>query len=285
MLAVNAPFHPKAVGARVPSYNGYPSSAFVLRDYTTVSSDGSGIIMLAIRPRVKGYMLVGTESSGTISWNGTPVDFPSLSSLESTYSAYRVVGMGIRLKTLLNYQQTGGKLVVCKVPDAGTNTTIGATVSYPTQQSGFYLFPKMESVTANDLLNNDFESSTDMVDISAVDYRAIDVPYNDGWTDLVIFGTGFPASSPCLDAEIVIHVEGLPSSPNVGIAVEAPIMHNAQQLADAVYSSTLKPALQAVSEVTANFSYWAAGTAAAGAAGVAARYLTRGQRRAIRPEL
>jgi hypothetical protein len=133
---------------------------------------------------------------------------------------------------MLNYQQTAGRVVFCHVPDTGD----GGTQNYPTTMAEFRQIASNGKVMVQGLIasGSSLSLTPKMVDVDAIDYRALDVITADGWSDVCIFVQGATASVAAFDVDLIWHLEATPRLATAGVASQPAEPANPMKIAHGI---------------------------------------------------
>jgi len=242
------PFDPRVIGTKVPDYNSYPSAAFHVRETYIITTNAAGNFARAFKPRIKGAHHAATEAGGTITW-GAEADVTNYNTISALYQSYRVVAMGANFRYIGNRLNAGGRMQVALVADTGA----GGSTNYPTTNSGFSALPLYSSVTCNELIDQPWMVTSKMVDVDAIDYRAPDTQSADGYTDILIFIRGAEGSVDIMQVDLIWHLEALPISVNVGVAVSPAARLDNVDMSRAAAAATEMPVLRATPQPGKSF--------------------------------
>lgn len=137
VAALTRPFDPEAEGAQVPDQWSFPTATAVLRGNITLSTrDTTGNVDFVIQPNVLACVaasnsFVGTNKqvSGPNEWYNTvpaaglgfsEIGLTNATLLAAQFARYRVVGFGVRIRSLVAPLNQQGKFLFCKVPSMNT---------------------------------------------------------------------------------------------------------------------------------------------------------------------
>jgi hypothetical protein len=145
LAALTAPFSDDAMGAQVPDLYSFPTSTeYVKTEFTVYTQDSSGNCDFAVLPHIYQSFYASNASASVMGGVSIP-DFttvPSLSPLNpltgcalagvvtpavlsSSFSQYRIVGFGARVRPLLAPLNQQGRLILASVPSGGTAFPLG----------------------------------------------------------------------------------------------------------------------------------------------------------------
>lgn len=135
VVALSHPFQPEAQGAQIPDLFSFPTQTNVTRQVFTVSTDGSGNCDFVIQPNIlstiaaKNILTNGTTGTVTSQISGGNAWFQSEvqngfsefglvdpAQLAQIYARYRLVAMGVRIKSLIPPLNQQGRIICAKVP-------------------------------------------------------------------------------------------------------------------------------------------------------------------------
>lgn len=132
-LAQLNPFHPDAVGCRVPDFESVPTISEHWRGSIRVTSSATGGISMLMRPSM-GYMFNMVQGSLTSNL-AYAVDSSNLqapltdSVVAGVYKSFRLVSAGFRVSNLMNFSTVAGRMVATPIVLAslkGNQTAISA---------------------------------------------------------------------------------------------------------------------------------------------------------------
>jgi len=236
-MALVNPFSQSVRGVKIPDYNAFPSATWVTQYSKQLVTNSDGDCAFGLRPRVKGFYIPATLSSGTITW-GTPEDATGYSSFSGLFNGIRCVAAGLRITYIGSEETCAGRFAVCHVPESSST---GGTTQYPVDFGGFESQPLHATSTCLGLLNAPFMSSCKLVDVDAIDYQPLDTASNDGWTDVLVIFRGLPVSKECINVELIAHWEALPNNMNIGIGVTPAARNDSAATSAGFYASQATP--------------------------------------------
>lgn len=250
------PFSDMADGCKIPEPYAQATVTHKMHVAHTITSDAAGSFDFVVVPHLlfSAAQFVGT-SAGLSTF--TPVNKPagvtyfrflSPAQLDATYSSYRVVACGVRIKSNVGFSDTAGRVYVARIPASneqpGTSFQVGATLAGAAAAGGvpfngvgvaqnIQTLPKAQSFTIAELhaesgveLNMhpvgpsalnflDGALSTDEAGLSIGADRWQPSYYSTrGMQMLVFYGDGLKASTQVLTVELIVHVEGVPKVAN-----------------------------------------------------------------------
>lgn len=248
------PFAPEAQGARVPEPYAQPTVTYkwhrvitITTNGTTGANDGAFDICLSPSMNVGCANIQGTLGGVTAApYTNGPATFKPYSydaNLSSVMRSYRVVGMGVKLKSNTTFNNTTGRVYMARIPAAtdypavavpvGTSQGVVAQMwNMPVDAAGItssiYGLPKAMQYTLSELHQ---ESGTEIINHpispSALDFLDSNITTGEsqtglavnyqagftsgrGWQQIVICGEGLPGNAQILTLEVVFHLEGTP---------------------------------------------------------------------------
>lgn len=222
LIANMNPFLPDAFNARVPDASTAPSSAVTLRDENQLTaSAATNLVSAFFQPNFNAAYVVATQvSSSAVSWgasyaaNGT--SWTRLSSFTSTYNLARPVAHGVRLSCPLPPTSAAGYVHIALY----SMSTYGqATWEIPTTVAMMRDLPSYKKLTLASLTQNPVVVVNKFLDQTAFHYvdsqctEAQQSSYNQfqvphGWMGILVMVDGHGVTTPCLDYEVILHVEG-----------------------------------------------------------------------------
>lgn len=124
LLALTDPFHPSALGARVPDQFSCPTTTHVVRASLTVTCNSSGNV---------GAIILPNPITAVALFNGSSADFDTITFGDNTtttqarwgvdptsfaqkFDDYRIVGMGVRITALSAMTNSSGKITMGTYP-------------------------------------------------------------------------------------------------------------------------------------------------------------------------
>lgn len=238
LVGLTDPFSPEAASARYPDQGAGRSLTFTQRLQITLSSDASGTVALAVTPKPNFALIQAASNAGNVTtW---PATFSALgdvsTSLINSYGrTFRPTSYGVRIVNTLSATASSGYLILGKsgLVTLGSTTTWSPNnfttwETHPVSHGGeWHMVGRPRSAAAyNEFDVANFGSNTN-VGISQ-------------WETIYIGAFGLPASSSCLQAELVFNYEYF-------AAEDAPIAALAQQ--QPVYDPRMQAA---INEVQAN---------------------------------
>lgn len=134
-LALTDPFHPGAVGAKVPDQYSCPTITQTVRASFTITANSSGNAGLLVLPNVIASVACFNGTCGdfsTITWGDNTATTQARWGVDpSTFAAkmdnYRIVGYGVRMTGLSSMTNASGKFILGTYPI----TTNWATKDFP----------------------------------------------------------------------------------------------------------------------------------------------------------
>lgn len=170
------PFHPDAIGVRVPDFQSTPTITEHWRGSVSLSSSSTGTLGIFVRP-APGYTIGIAASSGSVGSLAYVADSSALmgivadNNLNLTFKSYRMVAAGLRISNMANFNNVAGRFTcfpVCLGPLHGNQTAItaaGAGVTagllsvegLSSSNNVFQLsLPGAKRINLDQLINNDF---------------------------------------------------------------------------------------------------------------------------------
>lgn len=124
--AVIDPFNTDSYGAQVPDMYPFPTSTTTIKESTSLYSDASGAFDFAVIGSILGSLYTNNVANGMTlnsSWSVSTAFTPDASMFGVAsptdvlqYDKYRVVGFGVRLRSLLVPMTSTGVMVMCTLP-------------------------------------------------------------------------------------------------------------------------------------------------------------------------
>jgi len=119
--ALNDPFSPVSVGARVPDLYSYPTATYHNKSLTTVTSDSGGAFNVLLLAQPYCAMVspnVATNNTGMYQYTaaGTAYAAVSVNNMSALLNDYRVVGVGHEVRNLMPPTTCTGILSVASIP-------------------------------------------------------------------------------------------------------------------------------------------------------------------------
>lgn len=211
------PFLPEVAGVRVPDDYGYPTGTGICRTAVVMSSNSGGYMCSGFTPFItSAYQQPLSVTAGTVVWTGGTFNnpMPQSGALGNLSSTYRVVSWGLRLSGETSLTNASGHIWVAHVP-INLSTTFPYYL-WPTTEGMIDSLPLSEKFSLVELCERPVVVSGRQFDDSAFRFRGQSAEQNatgnavestDGWSAIVLFGAGLPASLATLNVEIVMHVE------------------------------------------------------------------------------
>jgi len=227
------PFHPDAVGAKLPDANSMPSCAVQIQDNVPISTDGTnGTGTIAFRPYPTGVR-TAAASAGASSWAWAPA-FGSVAnsvrqpSVVANFSLVRPVAHGIRLTSNLSPNTVTGEVHVAVYASDLYGKTTWDFPANTTEMSNLTVYKRFPlallSTKSITIVNRtmDFSSEKYVDPANDVAETAGDLTFNTtGWGTIIVSVTGAPVSSSVVQVESLIHLEAIPLKTSVADASPA----------------------------------------------------------------
>lgn len=270
MLATHCPFDPRSKGARTPSEYGIATNVHTSTVSYTLTTTAGGVLDAIVLPHpvysvCAGYSTVsGGVSTGDFGTGGVSVQpvrgNVSVANLSSSYTNYRVVAWGVRLKPLQSYTGASGRIYCANIPSnpqlplisssTGTIAKVWDALSVPYDGTGvsdqLLNYPRSSHFNGAELVSEGgvelrpqftgpghehFRESSILDEQRLVTSNALGVitggvslGFGDvsGMSSIVIRGDGMTASTAVALLEVIYHLEGTPKiSTNPGAMVPA----------------------------------------------------------------
>jgi len=221
IIANMNPFLPEAFNARVPDASTAPSSSLTMRDEAQLSGlNTTNLLGLYVMPSCNAAYAVATQvNATTVSWGANyaanATSWTRLSSLTSNYNTMRPVAHGMRLTCPLAPTTAAGFVHIALY---GMSTYGQATWEIPTTVAGMRDLPSYKKMTLASLTQHPLIVVNKFLDQTAFRYtdtqsmeqaqsssNEFHVPYS--WMGIVVMVDGHGTTSPCLDYEVIMHVE------------------------------------------------------------------------------
>nr|UOF78501.1 coat protein [Cressdnaviricota sp.] len=224
------PFHPDAVGAKIPDANSMPSCAVQIADSATVAVDAVfGAACVAFRPYVTGTLVTATPSAATTwAWTagfGGQSNSARQSSITANFSLVRPVAHGVRITSSLSPNTVTGFVHVAIFPGNVFNVTTWDFPTTTTQMINGTIYKKVplallcgKSLT---VVNRTIDFSNEKYNDPASDNAATgtDMSFNNtGWGTIIVAVEGAPVSSNAIQVEGLFHLECIPLKTGVADA-------------------------------------------------------------------
>lgn len=233
-LARLDPWNPGAKGAKVPDFdNRYSIGGAVTYSLSlTVPASGNGCWLLPFWPKAALLTCTG-DSNGWIVYGNGPTSIAQYTAMFSGYDeavGCRLVGAGVKVTTPLNDQSATGRVYLSGMSTLEMRAWAGnvANVQKTTDISQRTLTVKKQLSNMVNSLPEQYVMS--VLDPTALTYWPTDSSILDVGNDvgdipaymgLVICVDGAPASSTCLEVDVVCHYEWVPGKTFAWMATRA----------------------------------------------------------------
>jgi hypothetical protein len=213
------PFHEMVRGSKIPDDQTFPSVAMTssFRVTPTTSADGSFARAFTYAPaRAESGASV---TSGTITWSDSAIPITNFTNVSSTFHLFRTVSYGIRISTITSLVNATGLLYIALIPDdyVGTLSSDWPTTADQFAQSLWHMV-----VPIAKLVDEPLVIAGKRTDNGSYRYRPIGtVPANvttnsvegsSGWSSIMVYAAGAPASTVPILIEYVSNLECIPTS-------------------------------------------------------------------------
>jgi len=164
VLALSHPFDPHAEGAQVPDQYSFPSSTSYMRTSFTIQvaanqTNCDFVVQPNLLATIAAHKALGDDaiSGGVVNYDGAGGTWSehaitNTATLSGTYTRYRIVGGGVRIRPLLSPLNQSGKILCAKVPSQpqimatfGTGGGVLVTGSLWQNYLDFYGLPNVDS--------------------------------------------------------------------------------------------------------------------------------------------
>jgi len=240
-LAQLDPFHPDALGAKVPDSNTMPSIANAATDQVSCVAAGTTgwLTGFAFRPQYNQAVINATPVSGTaVSWGANAtvnaVDRRDVTTMRAAFEAIRPVAHAIRLVSPLAPTSATGFVHIGLSVESYYNSP-ASTWQFPTSVNemtglAFYKRLTLASLTQSPItaINKwiderafQYADTTQLAGITNLAAPEISNPFGWSWCTIVVLIEGSPATSSPLSAEHLLLSEALPKKDGVLIGTQA----------------------------------------------------------------
>lgn len=209
------PFLSAVAGCRSPDDFGYPTGTAVLRTSYNLATDLNGYSATANMAGLRYYRYAPSSTGTTVAWgSGTLSTWPQYSGLANIAQVGRIVSWGLRITTEASITNASGHLWVAHVPEdvAGLWPYLG----WPTTEAQWAQLPLAEKYSLVELAERPLIVPGRAFDDGIYRFRDItneaggagySIESTSGWTSILIFLAGGPASTTMLNVEIIQHIE------------------------------------------------------------------------------
>jgi len=240
-LAQLDPFHPDALGAKVPDSNTMPSIANAATDQVSCPAAASGFLTgFAFRPSYNGAVINPTPvDASTVTWpvavSGASVfNRNGFTEIKAAFEAIRPVAHAVRLVSPLAPTSTTG-FVHIGLSVESMFSSPGAAWQFPTTVSQMTGLAHYKRITLASLTQSPITAINKWIDERAFQYQdpqqvqsltasapaEVGSPFGMDWCSIVVLVEGAPAGSVPLSAEHLLLTEGLPQKTGVLIGTQA----------------------------------------------------------------
>jgi len=240
-LAQLDPFHPDALGAKVPDSNTMPSIANAATDQVSCPAPGTAGYMtgFAFRPFYNQAVITATPvDAATVNWGvaiaTNSTDRRDVVSMRAAFEAIRPVAHAARLVSpLAPTSATGFVHIGLSVESYYANSS--TTWQFPTTVNEMTGLAFYKRVTLASLTQSPITAINKWIDERAFQYQdpnqvstltatapgEVQSPFGMDWCSIVVLVEGAPAGSVPLSAEHLLLTEGLPQKTGVLIGTQA----------------------------------------------------------------
>lgn len=233
-VATINPFHPDAVGAKLPDANSMPSCPVQMVDTVGMVADGTyGGAAMAFRPFPTGTYIAGASIASATSWTwsaafGSSTDSSRKTSITSNFTLVRPVAHGVRVSSALSPNTVTGFVHVAIFAGNMFNVT---TWDFPTTTAMMSNGTIYKRVPLALLTNKSITIVNRSVDFSNEKYvdpasdvvaQGTDLSFQTtGWGTIIVFVEGAPVNSTAVNVEQLTHLECIPLKSGVADASPA----------------------------------------------------------------
>lgn len=230
------PFHPDAVGCKIPDSNSMPSCAIQQVDNMTLTTDAAfQVAVSAFRPFASATRVTGVAAS-TNSWTW-PAAYAGTNSsrqanIVTNFSLLRPVAHGVRLTSSLSPNTVVGEV---QIGIYASEMYGEATWDFPASTSElgnltvFKKFPLAALCSKSVTIVNrtmDFSAEKYLDPASSVAANGTELTFQTtGWATIVVAVVGAGLSTTAVNVEQIVHFEAIPKKTSVASASPAALLN------------------------------------------------------------
>jgi len=234
------PFHPVALGAKIPDTNTMPSIANASTDQVSSPLATTGFLTgFAFRPNYNYGVINATPASASaVTWGATlaanAVNRRDHTQFVAQFEAVRPVAHAVRLVSSLSPTAATGFVHIGLSVESSFNNTV-ATWQFPTtvnEMTGlaFYKRVTLASLTQSPItvINKwldergfNYQDPSQVTSASTSPTGEVTSPFGWSWANIVVLIEGAPAASSPLSAEHLLLTEALPKKDSILLGTQA----------------------------------------------------------------
>jgi len=207
ICSITDPFCGAATGAKYPDSASIRTLAWDAEYYATMSTDATGRAAMIIGSNPNsGYSTVATWTGATMAMLTTtaPTQLPGWTTFASAGVNWRVVSMGVELRSIASAMTNQGSLGVAVIP---SNPTIVGLAGVDLDSTNFAQNTRVSANSGTPLAAISYGDGVVSKTMKENVAGGVNFAGSHGNDILVAYITGGPASSAAIQARIVIHYE------------------------------------------------------------------------------
>jgi len=240
-LAQLDPFHPLALGAKIPDTNTMPSIANSSTDQVACPLATTGFLTgFAFRPAYNAGVITATPVSATaVNWGAlattNAANRRDYTAFVAQFEAVRPCAHAVRLVSQLSPTSATGFVHLGLSVESQFNSAVGPTWSFPTTINEMTGLSHYKRVTLASLTQSpitvinkwidergfQYQDAGQAASLSASAPNEIANPFGNDWCTIVVLIEGAPVSPSPLSAEHLLMTEALPKKDSILLGTQA----------------------------------------------------------------